>query len=142
MVRNHQDGYPYLILSPFFLYTESSICLVKLIGQWILNSDGRGIARDIKKNYFHWPINFAKKRWCFCIFSKKERKNYNLCNCSFIFVRKWLNCSIKWLWKKKFKNKKIKKKKTWQRNESETNIMDILSYISSNQRPYYKNSFS
>ena len=31
-------------------YTETSICGVKLIGPWILDGNGRGIARDIKKN--------------------------------------------------------------------------------------------
>ena len=29
-------------------------CLEKLIGQWIPDRDGRGVARDIKKNYFHF----------------------------------------------------------------------------------------
>ena len=52
MVRNHQDGYPYINLS-YFKHTETSIFLEKLIGQWIPDRDGRGIARDIKKNYFH-----------------------------------------------------------------------------------------
>ena len=32
-------------------YTKTSIFLVKLTGQWIPNCDGRGIARDIKKNF-------------------------------------------------------------------------------------------
>ena len=31
-----------------------SIFLEKLIGQWIPDRNGRGIARDIKKNYFHF----------------------------------------------------------------------------------------
>ena len=30
------------------------IFLVKLIGQWIPDGDGRGMARDIKKNYCHF----------------------------------------------------------------------------------------
>ena len=33
-------------------YTETSIFWVKLIGQWIPDGDGRGLARDIKKNIF------------------------------------------------------------------------------------------
>ena len=36
MVRNHQDGYPYLNLSSKLClqkYPDTSICLVKLIGQ-------------------------------------------------------------------------------------------------------------
>ena len=33
-------------------YTETLTFLVKFIGQWISNGDGRGIARDIKKNIF------------------------------------------------------------------------------------------
>ena len=51
LVRNRQDGYPYLILSLFccWKYTETSIFLVKLIVQWIPDCDGRGIARVIKK---------------------------------------------------------------------------------------------
>ena len=46
MVRNHQDGYPYINLSQFFFwkYTETSIFLEKLIGQQIPDRDGRGIA--------------------------------------------------------------------------------------------------
>ena len=105
--------------------------MVKLIGQWIPNNNGQGIAR-VKKNYLqtatknytklgqftnlgpfskfqllklsklcyhfcrvlkmkifflislaipcplpariHWPINFIKKSWHFCIFSKKKKK--------------------------------------------------------------------
>ena len=35
-------------------YTESSIFLEKMIGQWIPDRDERGIARDIKKNYFYF----------------------------------------------------------------------------------------
>ena len=33
-------------------YTETLICLVKLIGLWIPNNKGRGNARDIKKIIF------------------------------------------------------------------------------------------
>ena len=47
--------------------------------------------------------------------------------------------------KKKFKNKKTKKTKKTEkilRNESETNIMDLLSNFSPNQRPHFQNSFS
>ena len=40
-IRNHQDGYP-----------EPSIFLVQLIGQLISDSEGQGIAWDIKKKYF------------------------------------------------------------------------------------------
>ena len=56
MVRNHQDGYHYINLSQFFFwkYTEMAIFLEKLIGKWIPDRDGRGIARDIKRNYFHF----------------------------------------------------------------------------------------
>ena len=56
MVRNHQGGYPYINLSLFFFwkYTETSFFLEKFIGQWILDRDRRGIARDIKKSYLHF----------------------------------------------------------------------------------------
>ena len=51
--RNHQDGYSYLNLSLFFWkYPETFIFLVKLIGQWIPDGKGRGIARDVWKKYF------------------------------------------------------------------------------------------
>ena len=52
MVRNHQDGYPYLNLSSFFFFwklPETLIVLVNSIGQWIHGDEGRGITRDIKK---------------------------------------------------------------------------------------------
>ena len=41
--------------------------------------------------------------------------------------------------------KKLKKKKNTEkivRNESETNIIDILSHFVPNQRPHFQNSFS
>ena len=38
----------------FWKFTESSIFLEKIIGQWIPDRNGQGIARDIKKNYFHF----------------------------------------------------------------------------------------
>ena len=44
----------------FVKYTESSIYLEKLIGQWILDRNWRGIARNIKKNYLHF-LNTTKK---------------------------------------------------------------------------------
>ena len=85
MVRNHQDGYPYINLSQFFCcwkYTETSIFLEKLIGQWIPNRNRRGIARDIKKiisTFKTWQKmvkksgQFKKLKWPFsslqfCIF--------------------------------------------------------------------------
>ena len=43
-----------------FLYTETSMFLVKLIGQWIRDGGGRGITRDIKKSYFNFQ-NSTKK---------------------------------------------------------------------------------
>ena len=46
MVRNHQDGYPYLNLHFFFVLEISC--------QGFLDCEGRGIARDIKINYFHF----------------------------------------------------------------------------------------
>ena len=112
MVRNHQDGYPYINLALFFFenlqkcqlfwrqknwpmnsgkknsifktwqkmvtkfgqfkkpkwpFSSLQFCtffceniqnphffLEKLLGQWIPDRDGRGIARDIKKKYFHF----------------------------------------------------------------------------------------
>ena len=71
-------------------YTESSIFWEKLIGKWILDRDGMGIARDILKKYLdfqnatkncniqsrsgiHWLINFSKEKWQFCIFSKTKK---------------------------------------------------------------------
>ena len=45
--------------------------------------------------------------------------------------------------KKKFKKqKKITKAEKILRNESETNIMDLLSHFPPNQRPHFQNSFS
>ena len=38
--------------------------------------------------------------------------------------------------------KKIKKAEKILRNESETNVMDLLSNFSPNQRPHFQNSFS
>ena len=38
----------------FFKYTELSFFLEKIIGQWIPDRDGRGIAREIQKNYFRF----------------------------------------------------------------------------------------
>ena len=43
---------------------------------------------------------------------------------------------------KKFKKLKNQKAENILRNETETNIMDILSHISPNQRPDFQNSFS
>ena len=45
----------------------------------------------------------------------------------------------KMTWEKKFKKQKKLKKKAEKIlcNESETNIMDILSHLSPNQRPYF-----
>ena len=45
--------------------------------------------------------------------------------------------------KKKFKKqKKLKKGEKILRNKSETNIMDLFSNFSPNQRPHFQNSFS
>ena len=44
--------------------------------------------------------------------------------------------------KKIQKTRKQKKTEKILRNESETNIMDILSYFLSNQKPHFQNSFS
>ena len=44
----------------FWEYTETPIFWEKLIGQLIPDRDGRGIARNIKKNYFHFQ-NSTKK---------------------------------------------------------------------------------
>ena len=54
MIRNHQDGYPYLNLHLFRKFTKTSILLVKLIGQGNPDDEGRGIAMNIKRNYFHF----------------------------------------------------------------------------------------
>ena len=56
MVMNHQDRYPCLNLHCFVVENiqEHNFFFVKLIGQWIPNGDGRGIARDIKKIYFYF----------------------------------------------------------------------------------------
>ena len=45
----------------FFKYSETSLYLVKLIGQWIPDRDGQEIARDIKKKIF----SFSKldRKW-------------------------------------------------------------------------------
>ena len=44
--------------------------------------------------------------------------------------------------KKSLKNKKTKKAEKILRNESKTNVIDILSHNLPNQRPYFQNSFS
>ena len=45
----------------FFLYIlKPQFFLVKLIGQYIPVGEGRGIARDVLKNYFHFQ-NSTKK---------------------------------------------------------------------------------
>ena len=57
MVRNHQDGYPYLNLSYlfyFFKLPETLIFLVNSIGQWIHGDEGQGNTRDIQKSNFHF----------------------------------------------------------------------------------------
>ena len=54
MVRNHQDGYPYLNMNfccCCWQYIETLYFLIKLIGQWISNGDGRRIASDIQKKF-------------------------------------------------------------------------------------------
>ena len=63
MVRNHRDGYPYINLALFFFfwkYPETSIYLVKMIGRWIPDGEGRGIARNIFLNIIFFS-NFTKK---------------------------------------------------------------------------------
>ena len=63
MVRNHQDGYPYINLALFFFfwkYPETLIYLVKMIGRWIPDGEGRGIARNIFLNIIFFS-NFTKK---------------------------------------------------------------------------------
>ena len=47
----------------FWKYTESSIFLEKLIGQWIPDRDGRGIARDIKKIVFIFKTRQKMAFW-------------------------------------------------------------------------------
>ena len=44
----------------FFKYTETSISLVKMIGQWIPDGDAQGIARDIKKKNYCCFQNLTK----------------------------------------------------------------------------------
>ena len=56
--------------------------MVKLIGQWISDRDGRGIARDIKKKYFHFQ-NLTKIVTKFGQFKKlKCRGGSHLCKLS------------------------------------------------------------
>ena len=50
MVRNHQDGYPYINLALFFFFEKiqrPQFFLVQMICWWIPDGEGRGIARDI-----------------------------------------------------------------------------------------------
>ena len=62
-------------------YTETSIILVKLIGQWIPDGNGRGIARDIKKNCLYCQ-NLSKMVTKFGQFKKlKCREGSNFVNC-------------------------------------------------------------
>ena len=62
MVRNHQNGYPYINLALFFFfeYPETSIFLVKMIGRLIPDGKGRGNARNIFKNVTFF-LNSTKK---------------------------------------------------------------------------------
>ena len=64
MVKNHHNGYPYLNLSLFFWkFPGTSYLLVKLIGQWISENEGRGITKNISKRNFHFwnsTTNFSK----------------------------------------------------------------------------------
>ena len=61
MVRNNQDWYPYINLSLFFVENiqKHQFFLEKFIGQWILDGDGQGIAKDIKKKSF----SKRNKKW-------------------------------------------------------------------------------
>ena len=63
MVRNHQDGYPYINLAlflSFWKYPETSIFLVKIIGRWIPDGEGRGSTRNIFKNIFFFSTSTKK----------------------------------------------------------------------------------
>ena len=58
MVRNRQDGYPYINLCLFFYVVENIQKHNFFFGKndWSMNSGPRwaGIARDIEQNYFHF----------------------------------------------------------------------------------------
>ena len=102
MVRNHQNRYPYINLSFFFCfwkYTETSIFLEKIIGQWIPERDGRGIARDIKKKYFYFK-NLTKMVTKFGQF-----KIWNDPSLLFSFDFFFIYRIIKFLWKNWLVNK-------------------------------------
>ena len=73
----------------FWKYTETSIFLEKLIGQWIPNRNGRGIAREIKKKYFHFQ-NLTKngnKVWTISVLHFFLLKIYRIIN---FFGKNWL----------------------------------------------------
>ena len=69
MVRNHQDGYPYLNLSlkvSLNKYPETPIPLVTIIGQWVLRLQGcAGILELFKKNNFQC-LNCTKNGYKVC----------------------------------------------------------------------------
>ena len=83
MVRNHQDGYPYLNLNFKLFFVENIyIFLIKLIVQWTFDGDGQGIARDIKKSIFIFKTQ-QKMVTKFGQYKKlKCRVGYQLCKWS------------------------------------------------------------
>ena len=65
MVRNHQDGYPYINLSNFFVVVENiqkrQFFLEKLLVKEFRDRNGREIARNIKKKFI--SIFKLDKKW-------------------------------------------------------------------------------
>ena len=86
----------------FWKYSETSIILEKMIGQWILDRNVREITRDIKKNYFHFQ-NLTKngnKVW-------KILKSWN--DPSLLF-------SFAFFLVENIQNRQLKKKINWSMN--------------------------
>ena len=88
MVRNHQDGYPYINLSNFFFccwkYTETSIFLEKFIGQWIPDL-------GYKKKLF--PFSKLDKKWKQNL---DNLKSWNDPSLHFFVVENIQNCQFVW----------------------------------------------
>ena len=82
-----------LVTFLLFKISRNPFFFVKLIGQWILDGKGRGIARDIKKKYFHLQNSKKKKITKLGQFIKPAPSyNFSFLNCpNFvpIFVKFW-----------------------------------------------------
>ena len=91
MVRNHQDGYPYLNLHLFYFlkYTETSFFFGKIDLSMNSRPKWERITRDKKKMIFIFKTGqtgqtpksltnqFYKKKLCFFIFSTRKKNSFS-----------------------------------------------------------------